>query len=272
MFLRPVAGAIGLLAVLVAPALSQPYPIATEAPRTTNTTALRALAIDREIHERFVRGLDAESRRAWKDAADQFSRIIALDPGEPRGSTARYDLGIAQAQLGDYTAASASFGEALKRDPGFTAAAANLVTVALTAGDIKTARLAADRFIKLAPASARARYSRGLIALRDNDLTTARADFQALIASDPGYAIAHFDLAVVEMQAGRFEAATTELERALALSPGYARARFALGVIFFREGRRADAAVAFGRAAQDATDLALRSSALDMQERAKAKP
>jgi tetratricopeptide (TPR) repeat protein len=270
--IRRTAGALGLLLILAAPALSQTYPVATEPPHTTNKNVLRGLAIDREIHERFERGLAAESKRDWKAAILQFSRIVTLDPAEPKGSTAHYDLGIAQAQAGDYQAATASFEEALKRDPGFTAAAANLVTVALMTGDVKTARIAADRFVKLAPASARARYSRGLIALGDGDLTTARMDFQILIASDPAYAIAHYDLAVVEMRAERFDAAMAELERALALSPGYARARFALGVVYARQGRRADAEIAFARAAQDASDAVLRSEANDMRVRLQAKP
>jgi tetratricopeptide (TPR) repeat protein len=270
--LRPAAGALGLLLLTFAtPAWSQTYPIATEPPHTTDRTVLRGIAVEREIHERFLRGLAAESRHAWKDAVTEFSRIVALDPGEPKGSTAHYDLAIAQAQLGDYAAATTNLEEALKRDPGFTAAAANLVTVAVMTGDLATARSAADRFVKLAPASARARYSRGLVALQTGDLITARADFIVLIASDPAYAIAHYDLAMVEMKAERFDSAVPELERALALSPGYARARFALAVIFVREGRRADALAAFSRVAQDASDDALRSTAIDMRNRLQAR-
>jgi len=265
--LRLAAGTLGLLAALTLapPVSSQTYPVATDPPRTTDRSVLRGIALQREIHERFERGLAAESRRAWQEAVSEFSRIVTLDPAEPKGSTARYDLAIAQAQLGEYAAAAGNFEEALKRDPGFTAAAANLVTVALLAGDLKAARSAADRFVRLAPESARARYSRGLVALRAGDLPTARADFRALVATDPGYAIAHYDLAVVEMNSERYDAAALELERALQLSPGYARARFALGVVLVKQGRRSDAAAAFGRAAQDASDLALRSAAIDMR-------
>lgn len=267
MNLRSAAGALGLIITLATPVSSQTYPTATEPPRTTDRSVLRGIAVEREIHERFLRGLAAEDRRAWKDAIAEFSHIVAYNPAEPKGSTAHYDLAIAQAQIGDYTAAATNFEEALKRDPGFTAAAANLVTVAIMAGDLTTARSAADRFVRLAPASARARYSRGLVALRTGDLATARADFLALIASDPAYAIAHYDLAMVEMNAERFDSAVPELERALQLSPGYARARFALAVIFARQGRRADAVAAFSRAAQDASDDTLRSTAIDLRNR-----
>ena len=89
----------------------------------------------------------------------------------------------------------------LRRDPGFAAAAANLVETALQAGEIGARARAADRFIAIAPASLRARYSRGLVALQQNDLATARADFAALTAASPSYALAHYNLAVHEMRA-----------------------------------------------------------------------
>jgi Flp pilus assembly protein TadD len=236
------AWAAVLLAVLPAMALAQTYSAPTEAPRTTDRKTLGMLVREREIHERFVRGIAAEARAAWSDAVTEFTRVIALDPPEPRGSTARYDLAIAKARLGDYVAARILLTDALARDPGFTAAAANLVTVNVMAGDLREARSSADRFIALAPSSARARYSRGLVALRTGDLATARTDFRVLIA----------DL---------------ELTRALALAPGYARARFALGTVFVRAGRNVEARAAFDRVAADASDITLRTIAGTLRDR-----
>jgi Tfp pilus assembly protein PilF len=267
MRLHAVLGAVGLALALGTPALGQTYPVATDPPRTTDPNRLRALAVEREIHERFARGLSAESRADWDAAIAEFTRIIVLDPAEPRGSTARYDLAIAQARSGDYHGARLGLEDALRRDPGFAAAAANLVTVDALDGDLAAARAAADRFVALAPASARARYERGIVALRDNDLTTARADFRALVAGDPAYAVAHYDLAVVEIHDQHFDAAETELETALAIDSGYARARFAVGTVYVRTGRRSDARVAFDRAARDASDVTLRSLALDLRDR-----
>jgi len=258
---------LGLAAALAAPALGQSYPTATEAPHTTDIAKLRALAVDREIHERFARGLNAEGRADWSAAIPEFQRIIELDPPEPKGSTARYDLALAFARRGEYGQARPLLEAALKRDPGFGAAAANLVTVDVLAGDLTAARAAADRFVALVPASARARYERGLIALQAGDLGTAREDLRALVAGDPAYAIAHYDLALVEIRGARFDAAETELESALRIDPGYARARFALATVYVRLGRRADARAAFDRAAQDASDITLRSLALDLRDR-----
>ncbi|GAC1403702.1 MAG: hypothetical protein NVSMB64_05820 [Candidatus Velthaea sp.] len=250
-----------------APARAQVYPVRTDPPRTLDRTTLLGQARDREIHERFTRGISAEERGEWKTAAFEFERIIALDPPEPKGSTARYDAAIAYARGGDYARATALLEEALKRDPGFLAAAANLVSVALLSGDTRAARAAADRFVALAPDSARARYARGLVALRDGDLATARLDFGVLAGNDPSYAAAHYDLALVEMRAERFDAAERELTRALELSPGYARARFALASVYVRAGRRSDARAAFDRAARDASDVTLRSLALELRDR-----
>jgi tetratricopeptide (TPR) repeat protein len=257
-----------LLLVLIAPlrVAAQAYPAVTPAARTTAPAQLAGFALDREVVERFRRGLAAAAQLDWKTSAQEFTRVVALDPPEPRGSTARYDLGIAQAHSGAYTAAEANFDAALKRDPGFAAAAANLVETALLAGDIPLARSSADRFINIAPDSLRARYSRGLVALKQNDLETARADFALLIERSPAYALAHYDLAVVEMRSAQYTAAQSELEAALALSPGYTRARFALATLLIRDDRRDAASVNLARVVREADDPGLRALAGSLRE------
>ena len=257
---------LGALAVLVVRggATGQTYPQA--APPRAHADA-GALARDREIHERFRRGVAAEEKRDWKAAAAEFERVIALDPPEPKGSTARYDLALADANLGRTDEAVALLQNALHRDPHFAAAASNLVTLQLRRGDVAGARGAADTYLALAPESARARYARGLAALRAGDLATARADFGLLAERDASFAVVHYDLALIAMREGHDDAALTELDRALALSPGYARARFALGAVLLRAGRRADARTAFEQCARDAEDPALRALAKDFGDR-----
>ena len=255
-----------VLPALSAPALGQTYPIATPVTRSNDPAVLRRTVSAREIHERFTRGLADENRESWNEATAEFERIVALAPPEPANSTARYDAAIAYAHMARYDRAIVLLRDALTRDPGFAAAAANLVSVALLAGDIPTARAAADRFIAIAPQAARAHYQRGLIALESGDLETARDDFRSLIGTDPTYAVAHYDLALVEVKAGELGAAEAELDRALALSPGYARARFALGSVLVREGRRSEARAAFDRAARDASDSSLHDLAISVRD------
>jgi tetratricopeptide (TPR) repeat protein len=261
------AASVLAFAAMTAGASAQTYPQATSAPRSTDARALAAAAREREIHERFARGVAAEERADWNAAAAEFRRVVVLDPPEPRGSTARYDLALAEIHLGRDAAAAALLDEALHRDPGFAAAAANLVSLHLRRGNVAAARSVADRFVAFAPDSALALYSRGLAALKGGDLATARADFRKLTDADPAYAVAHYDLALVELKAGRDDAARAELDRALALSPSYARARFALGTVLLRGGRKADARVAFDRCARDAEDPALRALAIDLRDR-----
>jgi tetratricopeptide (TPR) repeat protein len=265
--LRLAAGALLLTLSAPALALAQSYPGTAPVPRISAPAQADALVRDREVAERFRRGLDAAARADWRTSAAEFTRVVSLEPAEPRGSTAHYDLGIAQAHLGQFTAAAASFDEALRRDPGFAAAAANLVETALQAGDVPRARRAADRFVAIAPTSLRARYSRGLVALRQNDLATARADFAALTAASPSYALAHYNLAVTDVRAGDYAAAQTELQAALALSPGYARARFALATLMLRANRRAEASADLARVMLEADDPTLRSLAAGLRER-----
>jgi len=265
--LRIAACALLMTAFAPTMVLAQAYPGATPIARTIAPAQLDALARDREVAERFRRGLDAGAHGDWKTSAAEFTRAVSLGPPEPRGSTARYDLGLAQAHLGEFAAAEASFDAALQRDPGFAAAAANAVDVALQGGDVAGARRDADRFVAIAPTSLRARYSRGLVALAQNDLVTARADFAALTAASPSYALAHYDLAVVDVRAGDYAAAQTELQSALALSPGYARARFALATLLVRADRSAEASADLARVIQDADDPSLRALAASLRDR-----
>jgi tetratricopeptide (TPR) repeat protein len=248
-------------------ALAQSYPSSAPAPRTTSLPALRALAARREVDERFRFGLDDLAKSQWPQAAAEFERILTLAPPEPQGSTARYDLAIAQANLQRYAAAARSLRAALALDPGFLAAMANLVSVDLARGDLSEARAVADRFVATAPQSARALYSRGIVALRSGDAATARGDFGKLLHSNPAYAVAHYDLALAEERLGHYGAAESELRAALALAPAYARAEFALGAVLLRQGRRPEARAAFDRAARDASgDPALQNIAAAMRD------
>lgn len=256
-----------LLQVATAAAQAQTYSPQTPAPRTTSVPALRAIAIRREIEERFSLGLDALERRDWKAASAEFERIVALHPPEPQGSTARYDLAIAYANAQRYDDAARELRAAIALDPGFLAAMANLVAVDLTRGDLREARATADRYVSLAPESARALYSRGIIALHTGDNVTARDDFSKLLSVSSSYALAHYDLALAEERLGRYDAAERELRTALTLAPGYARARFALGVVLLREGEHAEARNEFARATLDAAgDPALQNIAAAMRD------
>ena len=243
------------------------YGTPSPVPRTTSVPALRAMAVRREIEERFTIGLQYEGAGAWKAAADEFERIVALHPSEPQGSTAHYDLAIAYSNLGRNGDAARELRAAIALDPGFLAAMANLVAVDLARGDLREARAIADRYVALAPESARALYGRGLAALWSGDATTAQRDFGKLLHQNPSYAVAHYDLALAEERLDRYDAAERELRSALALAPAYARARFALGVVLLREGDQAAARNAFAQAAVDAAeDPALENIATAMRD------
>lgn len=256
-----------LLQVAAAAAQAQTYSPQSPAPRTTSVPALQAVAIRREIEERFTLGLNALEHRDWKAASAEFERIVALRPPEPQGSTARYDLAIAYANAQRYDDAARELRAALVLDPGFLAAMANLVAVDLARGDLREARATADRYVGLAPESARALYSRGIVALHTGDNVTARSDFSKLLGVNSSYALAHYDLALAEERLGRYVAAERELRTALTLAPGYARARFALGVVLLREGEHAEARNEFARATLDAAgDPALQNIAAAMRD------
>ena len=259
--------ALAIFAASAPPARAQMYPHATPVPATTSLPALRALATQREVVERFHLGLAAEQRGDWSAAAAEFERIVALNPAEPQNSTAHYDLAIAYANSHRFDDAARHLQTAIARDPGFLAAMANLVAVDLSRGDLRDARAVADRFVASAPDSARALYGRGLVALRSGDTATAENDFGRLLHSNPSYAVAHYDLGLAQARSNRYASAEREFQLALDLAPGYARARFALGTVLLREGKRAQARAAFDTVAGDsAGDPALRNLAVAMRD------
>lgn len=239
---------------------------AMPAPRTTDAGTLRNLAIQREIRERFNRGIAALNRRDFAVAISEFEAVLQRNPAEPQNSTAHYNIALAAARSGNLERAGDELKAAIARDPGFLAAYANLVSVDLQRGDLSGARVAADKFVALAPESARALYSRGLTALHAGDVATARADFTKLLQKNPAYAPAHYDIALVELKAGRVDVAERELEAALSAAPDYPRARFALGVVLLREGHREEARVAFEQVIHDAADPGLRNLAGSMRD------
>lgn len=258
---------IGVTACTAA-AISQTYPsVNRPVPRTTSAPALHALAQQREVHERFRIGLDAEQRRDWNAAAAEFERIVALHPPEPQFSTAHYDLGIAYANLQRLDDAARAFQSAIDGDPGFLAAMANLITIDLARRDVRGARAIADRFLRAAPDSARGLYSHGIVALQSGDYAAAQRDFGQLVQNDPQYAVAHYNFGLAQVRLGQYVSAEHEFGVALALAPDYARARFALGTVLLREGKRAEARAAFDRVAKDTSgDPALQNLAVSMRD------
>lgn len=248
-------------------ASAQTYDGSTPSPRTNDPKQLRAIGAAREVHERFLLGLDAESHAQWSAAAAEFERIVQMQPPQPQHSTAQYDLGIAYANLNRNDDAAREFRDALQGDPDFLAAMANLIAVDIRRGDLSEARSIADRFESTAPDSARALYSHGIVALKMGDMNAAQDDFKRLLTADSSYAVAHYDLGVAQAGLGQYAAAAQEFALALDLSPGYARARFALGTIFLRQGKRIEAKAAFDRAATDArSDPALENLAASMRD------
>lgn len=245
----------------------QQYGSPRPVPKTTSAPALRELARQRELHERFALGLEAQRRMRWADAASEFERILVLSVSEPQHSTAAYDLAIAYARLNRLDDAAKTLRIALAGDPEFLAAYANLIAIDLQRRDLREARQMADRFVRLAPDSARALYSRGLTALAQNDAAAAAADFGRLLQNDPSYAIAHYDLGIAESKREHLSEAQREFEAAVALSPQYARAQFALATVLLKQGKRADARRALDAAVRDAAaDPALLNLAIALRD------
>lgn len=242
-------------------AFAQSYPDMHPIGRSTAAPVLRAAAERREIHERFLIGIQALQSREYGHAAAEFKRILSLHPAEPQGSTAHYNLALAYAGSRRLDAAGRELQDAITLDPQFLAAFANLVAIDIMRGDLAGARTVAQRFLLIAPDSARALYARGFVALRTNDAKVAAQDFGKLLQSNPSYALGHYNLGLAEIQLQRYDIAERELQASLTLAPDFARARFALGTVLLKQGRRSEARVAFSQVLQSSNDISLRNLA-----------
>ena len=268
MHVRSVLASLGVsLALGIVSANAQTYAPPHPTIRSTSIPALAAIARERALRLRFDMGLQAQSKGAWAQSAADFEAALKLQPPEPAGSTAHYDLSLAYVHLGRLNEAAVQLREALSLDPAFLAAMANLISVDLQRGDVGEARAIASRFVRIAPNSARALYSRGLIALQSRDPAQAAADFGRLLANDPQYAVAQYDLGIAQARLHNDADAKRAFTSALAIAPTYAQARFALATVFLREGHKREAREAFDRAAKDAqNDPALRTLARSMYD------
>ena len=257
------AGAV-LTGLMTAAATAQTYSTSRPLPRTTSEPALRTLATQREIEERFTIGLSALSRNDWKPAIAEFERIVALNPPEPKGSTARYDLAIAYANDGRNDDAARELARHSRSIPVssrlWRISSPSISRAAISA---KRARLPIVRrprsgFCARALLARHRRVASRRCRNRASGLRKTPAR-KPLVRGRPLRSRAR------RRTPGTLRRGRTRTAERAALAPSYARARFALGVVLLREGEHAAARNAFEATRDAAGDPALQNIAAAMR-------
>jgi Flp pilus assembly protein TadD len=127
-------------------------------------------------------------------------------------------------QKGDLKEAAAALREAIRMQPDFAGAHANLAAVLRQLGDAEGAAAESKAGAEIAKEktseqAALFATNSGRRLLNVGDLDGAISQFRAAINSSPNYAAAHFELGLALRQQGKSEEAQEEFRKAMALDP-----------------------------------------------------
>ncbi|PZG19626.1 tetratricopeptide repeat protein [Nonomuraea aridisoli] len=168
-----------------------------------------------------------------KEALDEYSAAVALDPGFPDHVLERGNLLF---RLGRHDEALADFERAMRAGPPLPEAYYNRAEVRTVRGDDEGALADLAYVIELDPGYLDAYVNRaGLLAAAGRD-DEARADAETGLRLSPGNPYLLTVLGQLETEAGRFEAARAALDEAVRRDPGLAAAWGNRGVLRYAVG------------------------------------
>ena len=178
----------------------------------------------------------------WRNSESLFLHAIAVTTNNA----------VAHNNLADYYLVHARNQEALPHieaalriNPDYPDAHANLALVLKRSGNLVEAEAEYRRALALQPAGVDAHAGYGALLVAENRLPEARREFSTAIALRPDYADAHFDLGRILAAQGRQDEAVAQYYEAVRLRPDNADARHALGFALVSRGRIAEALAQF---------------------------
>ncbi len=186
-------------------------------------SSTQAISGNSETSRLVALGLAAGGRGAWTAARDYFVQALRVDPGD---SAANTELGKLQARQGDLDAAISSFDRSLSREPGGLSAQRNMGKVLLLAGRGREGLEALEKAGSLAPEDAETQYLLGTAYRRMGEANKALAGLERCIELDANRTDAYTHLGLVRKSLDRRDDAAASFDRALEIDPHnvYARA------------------------------------------------
>ncbi|MBI3545964.1 MAG: tetratricopeptide repeat protein [Gammaproteobacteria bacterium] len=172
-------------------------------------------------------------------------RIIAHDPNH---AGAHCSSGLAWQGLKRLKEAEAAYREALRLDPRYMRALAQLAGLLREQKRFAEMREMFEAALVHLPQDAFLHYNLGLVLVELGDRQKALDSFQAAIALNPRFAEAHYSLGLQYNVVDNYSSAVIHFERAIALNPNYLDARRALGDTLLRMGQPTEAIACYDRA------------------------
>jgi len=146
---------------------------------------------------------------------------------------------------GAYANASASYQEALRRNPHNPALYLALARLEAVNGDSKKAREFLAKAREEKENYTEAAFFLSQLEAAEGNVKEAIKEAAAASILSPGDPVVHFQLGLLKYNAGDYRGAAQALERAVQNNSSYANARYFLGLSYYKLGRSSDAAAQF---------------------------
>ncbi len=190
--------------------------------QNTQTLSNHLLSIDPRNYVAYnLKGMDLLLQHQPAAAVPLLRTSVALSP---TFLDARYNLGLALAELGEIDEALIHFAAVVRATPRDAEALTNLGLQYVAKGDLPEALALFSRAAALEPRVARIQYHLGRTLDGMGRTTEAIAHYRTALALEPTYSEAHNNLGVSLAVLGRLDEAIRHFEEAVRLSPGYEEA------------------------------------------------
>ncbi len=193
---------------------------------------LRALLSYRMAQAYLNLGVMQAQQGEFSRAGDLFQQAIELDPDFPQ---AQASLGVSRFNSGQFALATEPLSAALMDDPGNAQLQRMLALAWLNSDNYdRAAELLRDDSARASDRSLQ--YAFGIALVRSGRATEAELVFTELLEKHQDWPELNVILAQALAQQDDFDAAISSLERAIALRPDVAEAHLTLGEIYMRQG------------------------------------
>lgn len=191
------------------------------------------------IAGRYNLGLLLLKDKKWREARDQFSRVLE---SEPKNVTALFNRGRANYRIEEYSMALADYHLALDLRKGdYPEVLLNIGLVHVALQDFNAAQQSYRQALSLREDYPSAWYNLGLLYMRQEQTEEAIKAFNRAVTLRKEYVQAWYNLGVLYGRQEQNDKSIAAYEKALELRPDYTKARLNLAVRWSRVGQPAKA-------------------------------
>jgi len=201
------------------------------------------------VEGEFNRGLTYWGQGKLNEAAEQFRKVIELDPSDAQAYT---NLGAIYGRMGMLQEATKELKTALSIKPGWPDALYNLGLVHMAMKNMDEAeklfrQLVGDERKRAGEAIEKTRFAPyacerlGLICLERGDVAGAMDEYRKATELSPGYPPPHYNLGLLYEKSGQYAKAQEEFQIVIKLSPDNSNAYLKLGEVYMKLGQPAKA-------------------------------